>query len=57
MILENEMNIETIKNELKSLSDDDLQAKYDLYCELESIDIKTVLMTELMAQELDNRGE
>jgi|688.fasta_scaffold740671_2 hypothetical protein len=51
------MNIETIKNELKSLSDDDLQAKYDLYCELESIDINTVVMTELMAQELDNRGE
>ena len=51
------MKIETIKNDLKSLSDDELQTRYDLYCELESIDVNTILITELIAQELDNRGE
>jgi hypothetical protein len=50
------MKIETYKEQLSRLSNDELQTQYDLYCELECIDVDTVLMTEFMAQELDNRG-
>jgi hypothetical protein len=49
------MSIEKIKKEIAEMSDEDLQSKFDLYTDLESIDSKTNVMIELMAQELDKR--
>jgi hypothetical protein len=49
------MSIEKIKKEIAEMSDEDLQSKFDLYNDLESIDSKTNVMIELMAQELDKR--
>jgi hypothetical protein len=43
------------KLEIAEMSDDDLQAKFDLYTDLECVDIKTTIIIELMAQELDRR--
>lgn len=49
------MSIENIKKEIAEMSDDDLQSKFDLYNDLECDDVKTNVIIELMAQELDKR--
>ena len=49
------MKIETIKKQLAEMSDEDLLERFDLYTDLESIDSKTNVIIELMAQELDTR--
>jgi hypothetical protein len=49
------MKIETIKKQLAEMSDEELLERFDLYTDLESIDSKTNVIIELMAQELDTR--
>ena len=49
------MSIENIKKEIAEMSIEDLQAKFDLYNDLECDDVKTNVIIELMAQELDKR--
>ena len=49
------MSIENIKKEIAEMSDDDLQSKFQLYTDLVCQDIKTNVIIELMAQELDKR--
>ena len=49
------MNIYTERKKISDMSDDELKTKFDLYNELESIDSKTNVIIELMAQELDKR--
>jgi hypothetical protein len=49
------MKIETIKEQLAEMSDEELLERFDLYTDLESIDSKTNVIIELMAQELDTR--
>jgi hypothetical protein len=43
------------KLDITEMSDDELQTKFDLYTDLECVDIKTTVIIELMAQELDRR--
>ena len=49
------MSIEKIKKEIAEMSDEELLERFDLYTNLASIDSKTNVMIELMAQELDKR--
>jgi hypothetical protein len=47
--------IEFHKSQIRQLSDDDLEDKFELYKSLRSRSVQDEIVTELLAQELDQR--